>query len=65
MQNEKELIIDFIRETSNYLYDKEVFFYDDDLNKWYSRKDCKYITLEEVLEQLKESIVSLVKDNNV
>ena len=62
MKKDIELISDFIKETSSIIYDKEVFFYDEDLNKWYSRIDCEYITLEEVLNYLKEDIISLIKD---
>lgn len=60
MNKDKELIIDFIKETTSAIYDKEVFFYDDELNKWYSRIDCEYIELEEVLEWLKQEVCSLM-----
>lgn len=61
--NNEELTMDFIRDISSSIYEKEIFFYDKELDKWYSRKDCDYISFEEVLDILKEDILSLI--NNV
>ena len=52
----KESTIDFVRVASNSLYGKEIFFYDEELNKWYSRVDCDYISLEEVFDYIKKDI---------
>ena len=60
----KESTIDFIRVASNSLYGKEMFFYDEDLDKCYSRLHCDYISFEEVLDTLKEDIYSISKQNN-
>ena len=49
-----KLMIDFIKELSCLIYGKEVFFYDFDSNKWYSRDHCRYVSFEEIIDWLKK-----------
>lgn len=59
MLKDAKLITDFIKNISVYLYDKEMFFYDTDIDKWYSRIHCKYLTFDEVLTLLEDEILEL------
>lgn len=54
----KEMLmtIEFIKSISRRIYGKDIFFYDFDEMKWYSRLDCCYVTYEHILEWLEENI---------
>ena len=56
MQKDMEKMIDYIKELSSLIYGKEVFFYEEDSNTWYSRDHCRYIELEELIDWLRENI---------
>lgn len=57
-----KLMINFIKELSCLLYGKEVFFYDFDDNKWYSRHHCRYVEMEEIIDWLNDRIYLCVKE---
>lgn len=50
------LTIEFIKTISGRLYGKEIFFYDETDQQWYSRVHGDYVTYETVLEWLEENI---------
>lgn len=49
-------MIDFVKELSTLIYGKQVFFYDYEKGEWYSREHCRIVTLEEILEWLKDRV---------
>lgn len=56
ISKDMESIANFIKNISTCIYEKEVIFYNEDINKWYSRIHCDYLTLDEVLVWLEEDI---------
>lgn len=58
-----ELIVDFIKRTSSMLYGKEVFFYDEKSDKWYSREHGDYVELETVIEWLEGELIPLISES--
>lgn len=57
-----ETTIDFIKEISTKIYGKEIFFYDKEKNKWYSREHCDYINTNTVLDLIRYNSYKQVKN---
>ena len=51
-----KLMINFIEELSSVVYGKEVFFYDFDDNVWYSREHADDVSLEDIIEWLRDTV---------
>lgn len=51
-----KLMINFIEELSSVVCGKEVFFYDFDDNVWYSREHADDVSLEDIIEWLRDTI---------
>ena len=47
---------EFILDLDVVLYEKQVHFKQPDEDVWYSRESCKYITLDEVLQEILDEI---------
>ena len=56
VETEISKMIDYIKEVSSLIYGKEVFFYEKDENRWYSRDHCRYVEFEEIIDWLREYI---------
>ena len=63
MLKDEGIVIDFIRNISATLYDKEIFFYDKEVDMWYSRLDCNYIKTSEVISWLENEIINIKNSN--
>lgn len=61
MKKNMESTVEFIRQLSCRLYGKEMFFYDEEEDIWYSRFDCKDVEFDYVFEYLKNDILSHLK----
>lgn len=51
-----KLMINFIEELSSVVCEKEVFFYDFDDNVWYSREHADDVSLEDIIEWLRDTV---------
>lgn len=51
-----KLMINFIEELSSVVCEKEVFFYDFDANVWYSREHADDVSLEDIIEWLRDTV---------
>lgn len=47
---------EFILDLDVVLYEKQVHFKQPDEDVWYSRESCKYITLDEVMQEILDEI---------
>lgn len=47
---------EFILDLDVVLYEKQIHFKQPDEDVWYSRESCKYITLDEVLQEILDEI---------
>lgn len=47
---------EFILDLDVALYEKQIHFKQPDEDVWYSRESCKYITLDEVLQEILDEI---------
>ena len=47
---------EFILDLDVALYEKQVHFKQPDEDVWYSRESCKYITLDEVMQEILDEI---------
>lgn len=47
---------EFILDLDVDLYEKQIHFKQPDEDVWYSRESCKYITLDEVLQEILDEI---------
>lgn len=56
MLKDVKLMVDFITELATKEYGKEVFFYNYDDDKWYSRDHCREVEVEEILDWLKSRV---------
>ena len=67
MLKDIKLMIDFVKETSSILYGKEVFFYDFEEDKWYSRDNSGCVEFEEIIAWLKNRIYPYIieKDESI
>ena len=61
ISKDMESIANFIKNISTCIYEKEVIFYNENINKWYSRIHFDYLTLDEVLVWLEEDIKTIHK----
>ena len=52
----RDKLEDFILDLDVVLYEKQVHFKQPDEDVWYSRESCKYITLDEVLQEILDEI---------
>lgn len=62
MLKDIKLMIDFIKEASSIICEKEVFFYDFNEDKWYSREHSGYVEFEEVIDWLKDNIYPMISE---
>lgn len=62
MLKDIKLMIEFIKNISTTIYGKEVFFYDYEENRWYSREHCRYVEFEEILKWLEEQIYPAISE---
>lgn len=60
---EVETLIDFVKEISCLIYGKEVFFYDENDDMWYSREHNGYIEFKDVITWLKDRIYPLIQED--
>lgn len=51
-----KLMINFIEELSSVVCGKEVFFYDFGDNVWYSREHADDVSLEDIIEWLRDTV---------
>lgn len=58
-----KLMIDFIKEMSCLICGKEVFFYDFDDNKWYSREHSRNVEFEEIIQWLRDNVYPYFYEN--
>lgn len=49
-------MIDYVKELSCLICEKEVFFYDFDTDAWYSREHCRNVEFSEIIEWLRETV---------
>lgn len=56
ISKDMEEISDFVKNISTCICGKEVIFYDENTNKWYSRVHCDYMTFSEILVWLQYEI---------
>lgn len=49
-------MIDYVKELSCLICEKEVFFYDFDSDTWYSRVHCRNVEFPEIISWLRENI---------
>lgn len=47
---------EFILDLDVALYEKQIHFKQPDEDVWYSRESCKYITLDEVMQEILDEI---------
>lgn len=52
----RDKLEEFILDLDVVLYEKQVHFKQQDEDVWYSRVSCKYITLDEVLQEILDEI---------
>lgn len=52
----RDKLEEFILDLDVVLYEKQVHFKQPDEDVWYSRESCKYITLDEVLQEILDEI---------
>lgn len=52
----RDKLEEFILDLDVVLYEKRVHFKQPDEDVWYSRESCKYITLDEVLQEILDEI---------
>ena len=52
----RDKLEEFILYLDVVLYEKQVHFKQPDEDVWYSRESCKYITLDEVLQEILDEI---------
>ena len=52
----RDKLEEFILDLDVVLYEKQVHFKQQDEDVWYSRESCKYITLDEVLQEILDEI---------
>lgn len=52
----RDKLEEFILDLDVVLYEKQVHFKQPDEDAWYSRESCKYITLDEVLQEILDEI---------
>lgn len=57
-----KLMMNFIKQTASILYGKNVFFYDDDKDKWYSRDHSGYVELETIIQWLEDRVFPLIRE---
>lgn len=52
----RDKLEEFILDLDVALYEKQIHFKQPDEDVWYSRESCKYITLDEVLQEILDEI---------
>lgn len=52
----RDKLEEFILDLDVVLYEKQVHFKQPDEDVWYSRESCKYITLDEVMQEILDEI---------
>lgn len=62
MLKDIKLMIDFVREISCSICEKEIFFYDFETDTWYSREHCRNVEFEEIIEWLKDNIYPIINE---
>ena len=60
MLKDKDVMIDFIRNLSSTIYGKEIFFYDKEIDMWYSRLSCGYIKTSEVISWIENEFIDII-----
>ena len=52
----RDKLEEFILDLDVALYEKQIHFKQPDEDVWYSRESCKYITLDEVMQEILDEI---------
>lgn len=57
-----KLMMNFIKQTASILYGKDVFFYDDNEDKWYSREHSGCVEFETIIQWLEDRVFPLISE---